>query len=121
MPDNADSDEKLIGRKDGAVGHAIFNNPARHNADSLDMWQAMSAVLDDFLADQEIRVLVVSGAGGKAFISGADISKFESERASNKTVEPASSGRQLTPFDKGRVINVCSFIMKKLVAAPLVT
>ena len=73
MPDSADSDEKLIGRRDGAVGHVIFNNPAKHNAVSLDMWNAMSAVLDDFLAEEEIRVVVVSGAGGKAFVSGADI------------------------------------------------
>lgn len=45
MLDSADTDEKLIGRRDGAVGHVIFNNPAKHNAVSLDMWQAMSAVL----------------------------------------------------------------------------
>jgi enoyl-CoA hydratase/carnithine racemase len=86
MLEVAATDEKLIGRKDGPVGHVIFNNPARHNAVSLDMWEAMSAVMDDFLADDEIRVLVVSGAGGKAFVSGADISKFESERATREAV-----------------------------------
>ncbi len=86
MLDSADAHEKLIGRKDGAVGHVIFNNPARHNAVSLDMWRAMSAVLDDFLEHEDIRVLVVSGAGGKAFVSGADISKFESERATKEGV-----------------------------------
>ena len=78
MPDSADSDEKLIGRRDGAVGRVIFNKPARHNAISLDMWKAMSAVLEDFLADQDIRVVVVSGAGGKAFVSGADLSARKS-------------------------------------------
>jgi enoyl-CoA hydratase/carnithine racemase len=67
MQDIAGTDDKLIGRKDGAVGHVIFNNPDRHNAVSLDMWQAMSAVMDEFLADEDIRVLVVSGAGDKAF------------------------------------------------------
>lgn len=86
MLDIAASDDKLIGRKDGAVGHVIFNNPAKHNAVSLDMWQAMGAVLDDFVSDDDIRVLVVSGAGGKAFVSGADISKFESERATKEAV-----------------------------------
>ena len=34
---------KMIAEKDGAIGHLIFNNPARHNAVSLDMWQAVGA------------------------------------------------------------------------------
>jgi enoyl-CoA hydratase/carnithine racemase len=37
--------------------------------------------MDDFAKDDDIRVVVITGAGGKAFVSGADISKFESERA----------------------------------------
>ncbi len=91
MQDIAGTDDKLIGRKDGAVGHVIFNNPDRHNAVSLDMWQAMSAVMDELLADEDIRVLVVSGAGDKAFVSGADISKFESERATKDAVAAYSA------------------------------
>jgi enoyl-CoA hydratase len=99
MLDTPASDETLIGRKDGAVGHVIFNNPARHNAVSLDMWQAMSTVMDGFLGDDEIRVLVVSGAGGKAFVSGADISKFESERATQEAVA-AYSAASAAAYDK---------------------
>jgi len=99
MLDIAASDEKLIGRKDGPVGHVIFNNPAKHNAVSLDMWEAMSAVMDDFLADADIRVLVVAGAGGKAFVSGADISKFESERATKEAVAAYSSASRAA-YDK---------------------
>src|ERR1700674_6132352 len=74
-------DEKIIGRKDGPVGHVIFNNPAKLNAVSLDMWERVHAFLTQFAEDPAVRTVVVSGAGGKAFISGADISKFESERA----------------------------------------
>lgn len=74
-------EQKLFGRRDGAVGHLVFNNPAKLNAVSLDMWASFAAILKEFDADPEIRCLVVSGAGGKAFVSGADISKFESERA----------------------------------------
>jgi enoyl-CoA hydratase/carnithine racemase len=99
MMDITDTEEKLIGRKDGAVGYVIFNNPARHNAVSLDMWQAMSAVMDEFLGDEEIRVLVVSGAGGKAFVSGADISKFESERATKEAVT-AYAAASAAAYDK---------------------
>lgn len=75
------ADQKLHGRREGHVGHVVFDNPAKMNAVSLDMWEALIGLLDEFRADPEIRCLVVSGAGGKAFVSGADISKFESERA----------------------------------------
>lgn len=74
-------EQKLFGRRDGAVGHLVFNNPAKLNAVSLDMWASFASILKEFDADPEIRCLVVSGSGGKAFVSGADISKFESERA----------------------------------------
>ena len=46
------------------------------------MWEAAKGMLDTFAADDEVRVVVLTGAGGKAFVSGADISKFASERAS---------------------------------------
>ncbi len=78
--------EKMIAQKAGAVGHMIFNNPEKHNAVSLEMWDAAEAILDDFEADREIRVIVLSGAGGKSFVSGADISKFEKERGSEEAV-----------------------------------
>ena len=64
-----------------------FNNPERHNAVSLDMWEAAQGILADFAADKAVRVVVVTGAGGKAFVSGADISKFESERSSKEAIE----------------------------------
>jgi len=79
--------DKMLSRKDGGVGYLIFNNPERHNAVSLEMWEAASAILDDFAADKNVRVVVLTGAGGKAFVSGADISKFESERASKDAIE----------------------------------
>ena len=73
--------DKMLSRKEGGVGFVIFNNPERHNAVSLEMWEATKRILDDFAEDNDIRVVVLTGAGGKAFVSGADISKFESERA----------------------------------------
>jgi enoyl-CoA hydratase/carnithine racemase len=78
--------DKMIGRKDGAIGYVIFNNPERHNAVSLEMWEATSRILADFRADDAVRVVVLAGAGTKAFVSGADISKFDSERASEEAV-----------------------------------
>jgi enoyl-CoA hydratase/carnithine racemase len=91
--------DKMISRRDGQVGYVIFNNPERHNAVSLEMWATTAEILEDFARDPEVRVVVLTGAGGKAFVSGADVSKFESERASqdatkvyNATVERANSG-----------------------------
>src|SRR6476620_890667 len=75
---------KMLAEKDGAIGRIIFNNPARHNAVSLDMWQAVSQIMDDFNADDRVRVIVLTGAGGKAFVSGADISEFKEKRASEE-------------------------------------
>ena len=73
--------DKMLARKEGGVGILTFNNPERHNAVSLDMWEATKRILDGFAADDGVRVVVLTGAGGKAFVSGADISKFASERA----------------------------------------
>jgi enoyl-CoA hydratase len=78
---------KMLARKDGRVGIMTFNNPAKHNAVSLDMWEAATKILGDFARDDDVRVVVVTGAGGKAFVSGADISKFEDERATREAIE----------------------------------
>src|SRR5580765_4101128 len=79
--------EKMLSRKEGNVGYVIFNNPERHNAVSLDMCAGTSEILDEFAKDFDVRVVVCTGAGGKAFVSGADISKFESERASQEATK----------------------------------
>jgi len=79
--------ERIIARREGAIGWLVFNNPERRNAVSLDMWEAIPRVLDDFGADPAIRVVVLTGAGDKAFVSGADISQFEKERSSAEAVK----------------------------------
>ena len=79
--------DKMLSRKDGRIGYVIFNNPERHNAVSLDMWARTTEILEDFGRDDEIRVVVITGAGGKSFVSGADVSRFESERGSMDAVK----------------------------------
>src|SRR5579872_85364 len=88
MLDQPLASSKMIFEKDGAIGRIIFNNPARHNAVSLDMWQAVAQIMEDYESDDAIRVIVLSGAGGKAFVSGADISEFKEKR---DTVEAAEA------------------------------
>jgi enoyl-CoA hydratase/carnithine racemase len=78
--------DKMLSRKEGSVGYMTFNNPERHNAVSLDMWDAASRIMEGFARDDEVRVVVITGAGGKAFVSGADISRFENERSNEAAV-----------------------------------
>ena len=93
------SDEPRIdARKEGALGWLIFNSPARRNAVSVGMWESIPRVLEAFAADAQIRVVVLAGAGDKAFVSGADISQFESQRAGPEAVqryEELAEGAQL--------------------------
>lgn len=79
--------EKMIARKDGPVGWIVFNNPARRNAVSVEMWEALADIVDDYANDDAIRVIVACGAGGKAFVSGADISEFEQKRSTPESTE----------------------------------
>ena len=81
---------KMLLKKDGAIGRLIFNNPDKHNAVSLEMWGAAARMLDEFQQDDTVRVVVVSGTGGKAFVSGADISQFADQRSSSATIAAVS-------------------------------
>ncbi len=78
--------DKMLSRKDGGIGYVIFNNPERHNAVSMEMWAKTGDILENFRDDADVRVVVLTGAGGKAFVSGADISKFGAERASEEGI-----------------------------------
>jgi enoyl-CoA hydratase/carnithine racemase len=83
----AHADGKLLAGIVDRVGHLVINNPERHNAISLAMYRAGAEEVARMAADPEARLLVIRGAGGKAFASGADISKFEKERSSAEDVE----------------------------------
>ena len=79
--------DKIIVEQTGAILRIIFNQPEKRNAVSLEMWEAVETALTKYAPDPSVRVLIMSCAGGKAFVSGADISKFESERSSAEAVE----------------------------------
>ena len=87
---------ELIARRDGPIGRIVFSNPEKYNAMSYDMWAALPVALAGFDADPQVRLVVMEGDGPKAFVSGADISQFESRRSDadsraryNETVEAA--------------------------------
>lgn len=62
------------------IGHLVFDHEARRNAITADMWRAIPKKLAELDADPDVRVVVLRGAGEKAFVSGADISEFASNR-----------------------------------------
>ena len=78
--------EKMLSKSENGVGYITFNNPEKHNAVSIEMWDALVTILNDFKNNKDIRVIVLNGAGGKSFVSGADISKFDKERSSKEAV-----------------------------------
>src|ERR1700742_2297145 len=62
------------------IGVVTFNNPEKRNAMSLEMWEGLGQALTELRDDPDVRVVVLVGAGDKAFVSGADISQFEKTR-----------------------------------------
>ena len=79
--------ERVKSWLEGPVLHIRFNNPVKHNALSVDMWEAVPQLLGQAERDDRVRVVVLSGEGEKAFISGADISQFEDMRAAQEAVK----------------------------------
>ena len=72
---------RILAHFDHGIGWITFNHPQRRNAMSLDMWQGLGIAAEAFARNPDVRVVVLKGAGGKAFVSGADISEFEQHRA----------------------------------------
>src|ERR1035437_9464022 len=71
---------ELIVRREGAVGTIVFSNVARHNAMTYAMWHEFPERLHELDADSSVRVIVLTGDGKQAFVSGADISQFQQNR-----------------------------------------
>jgi enoyl-CoA hydratase/carnithine racemase len=89
--------DKIIATVEGGIGWITFNNPERRNAISIEMWEGVGDALEAFQADPAVRLVVLKGAGGKAFVSGADISQFAKVR---DNAEQAKEYARIT--DRGR-------------------
>jgi enoyl-CoA hydratase/carnithine racemase len=89
--DTAARTDKIIARKEGAIGWVIFNNPEKRNAMSLEMYEATGAAMEAYARDSEVRVVILRGEGEKAFISGADISQFKERRGTPEQVRTSET------------------------------
>lgn len=97
--------EKMLAEVDDGIGWITFNNPERRNAISLEMWEALATILENFQNDDSVRVVIMKGAGDKAFVAGADISEFGAKRSNARQKDEygavaASASRWLTLLDK---------------------
>ena len=71
------STDKMLAEVKNGVGWMTFNHPERRNALKMEMTAAIPEILEGFAADDAVRVLVMKGAGDRAFVSGADISGIQ--------------------------------------------
>src|SRR5262245_21360821 len=84
------ADGKILQDLTDGVGVITFNNPEKRNAMSLEMWEGLGSALTELRDDPDVRVVILAGAGDKAFVSGADISQFEKTRHNAQASEEYS-------------------------------
>jgi enoyl-CoA hydratase/carnithine racemase len=110
------ADGKILAEIKDGVGRITFNQPEKRNAMSVTMWGGMGAALDLFEQDASVRCVVLTGAGDKAFVSGADISQFDKLRsdadAQREYSKQTAGGRlKLASFPKPVIAEIRGFCM----------
>lgn len=106
--------ERMIVEVIDGVGWVTFNNPDRRNAVSWEMWQAIPKIFDDMSARDEVRCVVMKGAGEKSFVAGADISEFKERRTGEEQVKAynaatAKAYSAIENFDKPLIAMIRGF------------
>jgi enoyl-CoA hydratase/carnithine racemase len=72
---NSPNDELLYEVKDG-VGVVTFNRPAAHNALTFEMYDRLGEICAEVKVGGAVKAIIITGAGGRAFAAGTDISLF---------------------------------------------
>ena len=106
----------MLARIEDGVGWMTFNNPDRRNAMKMEMNRAIVTILDVFERTDAVRVVVMHGAGEQAFVSGADISEFETHRSTPEGRAEfdrvsADAGRAFTELTKPLIAMIRGFCM----------
>ncbi|HEU0082965.1 MAG TPA: enoyl-CoA hydratase [Bradyrhizobium sp.] len=110
------ADGKILQSVEDGIGIVTFNNPDKRNAMSLDMWEGLGQSLLELRDDAEVRVVILTGAGDKAFVSGADISQFEKTRHNAEASEEysrrsAAQRTQLADYPKPTIACIRGFCL----------
>ena len=119
FPQNADktyADGKILLSRSDGIGLITFNNPEKRNAMSLEMWQGLVNALVDMRDDPDVRVVIMAGAGDRAFVSGADVSQFEETRHNAEVSEEyvrrsAGQGAILAEYPKPTIACIRGFCL----------
>ncbi|MFI5319217.1 MAG: enoyl-CoA hydratase [Myxococcota bacterium] len=85
---------RILSDIDDALGWIVIDHPERRNAVSAEMWGALADAAEQLDANPAVRVVVLRGAGELAFVSGADISEFESRRTGGAAAQVYEQGTQ---------------------------
>lgn len=81
------STDRMLAYTEDGVGWMVFNNPERLNAVTFAMKLAIPGIIEQFEANPEVRVVVITGAGERSFVSGADITEFGGRRSTPEQIE----------------------------------
>ena len=116
MPVTEYAGGKVFSAKAERVGVVVFNQPEKHNAMSVEMWLGLAHILDEFRDDDDVRSVILKGAGMRAFVSGADISQFEQQRSNADAQrvydEQTSIGRRaLATFPKPTIAAIRGYCL----------
>lgn len=72
--------QDILVAREGAIATVALNNPGKLNALTVAMWRELARVMDELSADEDLRCVVLRGAGREAFAAGADIAEFATAR-----------------------------------------
>jgi len=114
--DETYADGKILLSVADGIGLITFNNPEKRNAMSLEMWQGLVSALVELRDDPDVRVVIMAGAGARAFVSGADVSQFEKTRHNAEASEEysrrsAGQGAILAEYPKPTIACIRGFCL----------
>ena len=87
--------DELIAERRGAVQWVIFNRPQARNAMTWHMYERLVEVCEEVNADRSVRAMVLTGAGGRAFVSGTDIAQFRSFTTEQHALDYEARGNRV--------------------------
>jgi enoyl-CoA hydratase len=110
------ADGKILLSIDDGIGLITFNNPEKRNAMSIEMWQGLVSALVELREDPDVRVVIMAGAGDRAFVSGADVSQFEqtlhsAEASEEYSRRSAGQGAILAEYPKPTIACIRGFCL----------
>jgi enoyl-CoA hydratase/carnithine racemase len=106
--DQQASNDFLFEVKDG-IARATFNRPQARNAFTFAMYERLAQICDEINAERSIKVLILQGAGDKAFASGTDINQFRAFKTPEHAIEYETRiDRVLTALEQCRVPTIAA-------------